>query len=42
MEEVKLKAGRSNIELLILPTAQAIEALQHDQDETNATLHVTC
>src|SRR5262245_57136853 len=42
MEEVKLKAGRSHIQLLILPTAQAIEALQHDQDETNATLHVTC
>jgi hypothetical protein len=28
--------------LLILPTAQAIEALEQDSDKTNAILHVTC
>lgn len=42
MEEVKLEAGRRKIELLILPTAQAIEALRKDHAETNAVLHVTC
>jgi hypothetical protein len=42
MKEVKLEAERRKIELLIFPTAQAIEALQRDLDETNAILHVTC
>jgi hypothetical protein len=42
MKEVKLEAERRKIELLILPTTQAIEALKQDPDETNAILHVTC
>jgi len=42
MEEMKLKAERRHIELLILPTTQAIKALRQDQDETNVVLHVTC
>ena len=42
MKEVKLEAERRKIELLIFPTAQAIEALQQGPDETNAVLHVTC
>lgn len=42
MKEVKSEAGRRKIELLILPTYKAIEALQRDLDETNAVLHVTC
>ena len=42
MKEVKSEAGRRKIELLILPTYKAIEALQRDLDETNAILHVTC
>jgi hypothetical protein len=42
MEEVKLEAERRKIELIIFPTAQAIEALQQDPDDTNAILHVTC
>jgi hypothetical protein len=42
MKEVKLEAERRKIELLILPTAQALEALEQDVDETNAVLHVTC
>jgi hypothetical protein len=41
MEEVKLEAERRKIELIVVPTAQAIEALQQDPD-TNAILHVTC
>jgi len=42
MKEVRLEAERRKIELLILPTTQAIEALKQDPDETNAILHVTC
>jgi hypothetical protein len=42
MDEVKREAARREIKLLILPTAQAIEALKQDSDKTNAILHVTC
>jgi len=42
MDEVRREAARREIKLLILPTAQAIEALQQDSDKTNAILHVTC
>jgi len=42
MEEVKREAGRRKIELLILPTAEAIKELRADIDKTNAILHVTC
>jgi hypothetical protein len=42
MNEVKREAKRRKIELLILPTAQAIEVLERQNDETNAVLHVTC
>ena len=42
MKEVKLEAKRRKIELLILPTVQAIEVLKHKPAGTNAVLHVTC
>jgi hypothetical protein len=42
MEDVKLEAKRRKIKLLILPTAEAIEALKKDREKTNAILHVTC
>ena len=42
MKDVKAAAKERKIELLILPTYKAIEALQRDLDETNAILHVTC
>lgn len=42
MEEVKLEARRRKVELLIVPTARAIELLQGGQTATNAILHVTC
>ncbi len=42
MEDVKREAKRRKIELLILPTAKAIEVLRQSPDETNAVLHVTC
>jgi hypothetical protein len=42
MEEVKHEAKRRGVELVILPTAQAIEVLEKEREETNAVLHVTC
>jgi len=42
MEEVKAEAKRRKIELLILPTAEAIEILKQKAEGTNAILHVTC
>ena len=42
MDEVKHEANHRKIELLILPTTQAIEALKQNSDDTNAVLHVTC
>lgn len=42
VEEVKLEAERRKIELLILPTARAIEVLEQADEGTNAVLHVTC
>jgi hypothetical protein len=42
MTEVKREAERRKVELLVLPTTEAIEALRQDTDDTNAILHVTC
>jgi hypothetical protein len=42
MEEVKQEAKRRRIQLLVLPTAQAIQVLQESPEGTNAILHVTC
>jgi hypothetical protein len=42
MEEVKKEAERRDVELLILPTAEAIEELRKSPEDTNAILHVTC
>lgn len=42
MDEVKLEAERRKIELLILPTARAIEVLEKEDNGSNAVLHVTC
>ena len=42
MKEVKVEAKNRDIEMLILPTREAIEALKENADETNAILHVTC
>jgi len=42
MEDVKRETKRRKIELLILPTAEAIEDLKQRPDKTNAVLHVTC
>jgi hypothetical protein len=42
MEEVKREARRRRIELLIMPTDEAITALAKEPEGTNAILHVTC
>jgi len=42
MKDVKAEAKERKIELLVLPTYKAIEALTRGMDETNAILHVTC
>jgi len=42
MDEVKREAARREIELVILPTAEAIKTLQANPGKTNAILHVTC
>jgi hypothetical protein len=42
MDEVKREARRRKIELMILPTDEAIETLAKKSQETNAILHVTC
>jgi hypothetical protein len=42
MKEVKREAERRKVELVIVPTARAIEVLRQDSPDTNAILHVTC
>lgn len=42
MKEVKQEARRRKVELLILPTPEAIKVLQKEIADTNAILHVTC
>jgi hypothetical protein len=42
MVEVKREAKRRNVELLILPTVQAIEKLKEKPAQANAILHLTC
>jgi hypothetical protein len=42
MQEVRSEAARRKIKLLILPTLDAIEELNHSPKNTNAILHVTC
>jgi len=42
MKEVRLEAERRKIELLVLPTKDALEVLNKQPEDTNAILHVTC
>jgi len=42
MEEVKQEAARREVELLTVPTSEAMRVLQSDPKDTNAILHVTC
>jgi hypothetical protein len=42
MVEVKREAERRKVELVVLPTSQAIDLLNRNPKATNAILHVTC
>ena len=42
MTEVKKEGERRKVELVIVPTAKAIEELRRNTKGTNAILHVTC
>ena len=42
MDDVRRQAADRDVELLVLPTAAAIEALDTKPKSTNAILHVTC
>jgi len=42
MDEVKREAEHRNVDLVILPTTEAIERLRQNVAKTNAILHVTC
>ena len=42
MEDVKREAKERGVQLLVLPTAEAIKALKKQPKHTNAVLHVTC
>jgi hypothetical protein len=42
MDEVKQEAARRDLELVLLPTAEAIKELRKAAQHTNAILHVTC
>ena len=42
MEDLKQEAQRRKVELLILPTQEAIQELRHGLKGANAVLHLTC
>jgi hypothetical protein len=42
MEEVKREAARRKVDLLAVPTSEAIRALLAEPKDANAILHVTC
>jgi hypothetical protein len=42
MREVKAEAKRRDVELVLLPTAKAVEFLNENPRNTNAILHLTC
>jgi hypothetical protein len=42
MDDVKREARDRKVELVVLPTAEAIKVLEKQPRKTNAILHVTC
>ena len=42
MEDVAEEARRRGVQLVVLPTSQALEELRRAQKDTNAILHLTC
>jgi len=41
-DDLIAEAERRGVELIVLPTVEAIEELRRSDAETNAILHVTC
>ena len=42
MDEVRTEARRRGVELVVVPTTEAIEELQRHPSKSNAILHLTC
>jgi hypothetical protein len=42
MDAVKRQAEERGVQLIVLPTAEAIKVLQKRPQQTNAVLHITC
>jgi hypothetical protein len=42
MDEVREEARRRDVDLVVLPTDEAIELLRREPAKTNAVLHLTC
>lgn len=42
MQQVRDEARRRKVDLVVLPTAEAIRALTQITKDTNAILHLTC
>ena len=42
MVEVEMEAARRGVQLISLPTLEAIDYLRHQGAESNAILHLTC
>ena len=42
VDDVTEEADRRGVELVVLPTTEAIEELERSPDDTNAILHLTC
>ena len=42
MKQVQEQARRRNVDLIVVPTAQAIVVLTRTTKDTNAVLHLTC
>jgi hypothetical protein len=42
VEEIAEEAARRGVELVVMPTSEAIEELERSPDDTNAILHLTC
>ena len=42
MDEVRREAEKRNVELIVLPTKEALQLLRRNAARTNAVLHLTC
>jgi hypothetical protein len=42
MREVEAEARARRVELVVVPTAEAVRILKEGRKRTNAILHVTC